>query len=93
MISVEFQPTTLSGNNTIYELQWKEHSQPWESAKRQDLKAGAKKAVAEDLQPGTTYCIRLITQDGSLEPGPELILDTEQVGCTPKSKTGCCAIS
>jgi hypothetical protein len=76
-----------------YKLQWKEHPQPWESAASKELKAFATSAEIEDLQPGTTYCIRLASTDGSLEPGPELILDTEQVGCTPQAKKGCCTIS
>jgi len=48
------------------------------------------RAEAEDLQPGTTYCVRLAVNG---EPGPELIVDTEQVGCTPKAEKGCCFIS
>ena len=53
------------------------------------VKAGKKKTKAEatDLTPGSTYCVRL-SCDG-MDPGPELIIDTEQVGCTPKSSGGC----
>ena len=51
--------------------------------------------VAPDLNPGTTYCVRLqghdINGDEQGEPGPELIIDTETVSCTPKSKK--CVIS
>jgi hypothetical protein len=57
-----------------------------------ELGAGTTKTQAIDLEPGTTYCIRLISKDGTQEPGPELILDTEQVGCTPKTSNSCCAI-
>lgn len=50
------------------------------------------KGQATNLEPGTTYCLRLVCigNGGSKgEPGPELIIDTEQVGCTPKQKGGC----
>ena len=89
-ISVEFKPTD---SNATYVLQWKEYSQAWETAQSQELAAGAVKAVAEDLVPGTTYCVRLASKDGVQQPGPELILDTEQVGCTPKADKSCCVVS
>lgn len=57
-----------------------------------ELAAGAVKAEAVDLEPGTTYCIRLTSKEGALS-GPELILDTEQVGCTPKAERSCCVVS
>ena len=44
-------------------------------------------ATAADLEPGTTYCVRMSCMDATGcdgDPGPELVLDTEQVGCTPK---------
>jgi hypothetical protein len=88
-ISVEFRPTD---SQSTYVLQWKEHPQSWDTAKSMELLAGAVKAEAEDLQPGTTYCIRLASKDGGQQPGPELIIDTEQVGCTPKADKSCCVI-
>jgi hypothetical protein len=39
------------------------------------------------LNPGMTYCVRLVCE--GKDPGPELIIDTEQVGCTPKSSCNC----
>ena len=57
-----------------------------------ELSPGTTKTQAIDLEPGTTYCIRLIHKDGTEAPGPELILDTEQVGCTPKASNSCCTI-
>lgn len=97
-ITVEFQP--VSEGMFSYVLQWKEHSQTWESSsgsKSVELgDAGKKcKTTAEDLKPGTTYCVRLVIEDGNGqkgEPGPELILDTEQVGCTPKQSKSCCVV-
>jgi hypothetical protein len=52
------------------------------------------KAEAEPLEPGKTYCVRLLYKDARGEPGsagPELIVDTEQVGCTPAQKS-CCVV-
>lgn len=58
--------------------------------------AGEKKVKGEavDLTPGTTYCIRCrcISNGATGEPGKELIIDTEQVGCTPKADKSCCII-
>lgn len=77
-----------------YELQWKSIEQKWPDMSSNAVKAGGKKkymAEAIDLTPGTTYCVRLVVVSGGSkgEPGPELIIDTEQVGCTPKSSGGC----
>jgi hypothetical protein len=77
-----------------YELQWKEVQAPWDSAGKQAVAAqnGKTKAVASNLNPGTSYCIRLVIVAGDKSkgpPGPELIIDTEQVGCTPKGSGGC----
>lgn len=65
----------------------------WESdgqSKTINAKDGNKiQTNIEDLQPGTTYTVRLkIATDGqstaSVKASPELIIDTEAVGCTPK---------
>ena len=88
--------------HSSYELQWKEVQQPWESAGANTsfvsaaASGGKTKAVASNLTPGTSYCIRVVVLAGDKStkgpPGPELIIDTEQVGCTPKSKKGGCLI-
>lgn len=48
-----------------------------------------------DLIPSTSYCLRLIQVDNDGnevgEYGPELIVDTEAVGCTPGQKS-CCVV-
>uniref|UniRef100_A0A7S1YMA7 Fibronectin type-III domain-containing protein n=1 Tax=Grammatophora oceanica TaxID=210454 RepID=A0A7S1YMA7_9STRA len=94
-ITVEFKP--LSECNT-YELQWKAYPQTWDllSSKAVSTSDETKsKAVAAGLDPGATYCVRMVCVDGTErgEPGAELIIDTEQVGCTPKSESsGCCVI-
>lgn len=82
-------------------MQWKEVQQPWETASNQSVTGGSgggggkTKVTASDLNPGTSYCIRLVVVGAGGakgEPGPELIIDTEQVGCTPKSSSGGCLI-
>jgi hypothetical protein len=89
-ITVEFKPLP---SVTDYELQWKEYPQKWDntsagSKKLQVNKSKKKfKVEATDLNPGMTYCVRMTCPE--TDPGPELIIDTEQVGCTPKSS---CAI-
>ena len=89
-ISVQFK--ALSGHNT-YELQWKEIQAPWDAAGTGSVPAAASgktQAVATNLNPGTSYCIRLVVAGSTKgSPGPEMIIDTEQIGCTPKQKKGC----
>mmetsp|Transcript_132390 Transcript_132390/g.197289 ORF Transcript_132390/g.197289 Transcript_132390/m.197289 type:complete len:106 (+) Transcript_132390:261-578(+) len=90
-IAVEFKPLSSASD---YELQWKRIEQKqWSGAASTSVKADGKKktkAEAYDLEPGSTYCVRLVCGG---EPGPELIIDTEQVGCTPKADKSCCVIS
>jgi len=48
--------------------------------------------TSSDLKPGMTYCLHLIPKDenGCLgSPGPDLIVDTETVSCTPHYKSCC----
>ena len=92
-IAVEFKPSSSTND---YKLEWKRVEQKqWTGAASTQVKAGSgggkkTKAEAYDLEPGSTYCVRLVA-DG--EPGPELVIDTEQVGCTPKAEKSCCIIS
>ena len=93
-ISIQFK---AEAGHSSYELQWKEVQQPWDAAGRLDVAAtsGKTKAVAANLTPGTSYCIRLVIVAGDKSkgpPGPELIIDTEQVGCTPKASGPKCVI-
>ena len=89
---MEFQPAS---SVSTYALEWKAIQEDWSSPKFLPVKtSGSKgKAEAHDLEPGMTYCLRLVCVSGSTkgEPGPELIVDTEQVGCTPQQKS-CCVI-
>jgi len=42
----------------------------------------------QDLNPGTTYALRMIGLDSDGKkgkPSPELVIDTESVGCGPRS--------
>lgn len=96
-ISVQFKPVSSIDK---YELEWKQIENQWEAAQdKTTVSVGNEgqlvKGEAVDLDPGMTYCIRAvcINSDGSKgSPGPELIIDTEQVGCTPKAEKSCCVI-
>jgi hypothetical protein len=81
-------------------VEWKEIEQQWNKPAGNttlSVGGGEKKVKAEacDLTPGTTYCVRAVCLDAKGAkgvPGPELIIDTEQVGCTPKSEKSCCVV-
>mmetsp|Transcript_113809 Transcript_113809/g.317867 ORF Transcript_113809/g.317867 Transcript_113809/m.317867 type:complete len:118 (-) Transcript_113809:129-482(-) len=97
-IDVAFKPDSSIAS---YELQWKPIEQQWSNLASTSIQGSSSssgkkvKAQAIDLQPGTTYCVRLVcvSSGGSKgEPGPELIIDTEQVGCTPKQSSGCACV-
>lgn len=63
-ISVEFKPVS---SISTYELQYKSVEQPWSTLKSMTVphSSGNKgKAEAHDLQPGTTYCLRLVCVQG-----------------------------
>ena len=83
-----------------YALEWKPIEQKeWTNAKSTTVSVQAEgqlvKGEAFDLEPGMTYCVRAccLSSDGNKgSPGKELILDTEQVGCTPKAEKSCCVI-
>lgn len=93
VIDVEFKPVSPISS---YELQWKPIQQDWSEMETAPIQAssGKAKAQATDLEPGTTYCLRLCCVSGGSkgQPGPELIIDTEQVGCTPKQSSGCACV-
>ena len=89
IVELEFSP---DGSSDSYDLCYKVHQQTWE---QQMVKVIGNElltkvhVVIEELEPGTTYCFRLISKasDGSKgEPGPELIIDTEAISCTPKRR-------
>lgn len=100
IITVAFIPLSSHDN---YELQWKEYPQKWETdgnCKTINAKEVTKnrnnqvQTNIEDLNPGTTYTVRLRvlrlagSEGGSAtsgKPSPELIIDTEAVSCTPKA--------
>ncbi|VEU37413.1 unnamed protein product [Pseudo-nitzschia multistriata] len=95
-ISIQFKPVSSVGK---YELEWKLVEHEWTSPiGKTTVKGEGKllKAEAVDLDPGMTYCLRAfcLGADGSKghSAGPELIIDTEQVGCTPKAEKSCCVI-
>ena len=102
-IIIEFTPEPA----TSYKLCWKEAPQPWTEAESKFIhfpttsstssSSPAKIRVeAADLIPSTSYCLRLIKIDAESRDeigdyGPELIVDTEAVGCTPGQKS-CCVV-
>mmetsp|Transcript_19421 Transcript_19421/g.36245 ORF Transcript_19421/g.36245 Transcript_19421/m.36245 type:complete len:115 (+) Transcript_19421:121-465(+) len=95
-ISVQFKPLS---SIVKYELQWKEVEKEWTNPSGSTTVSatngqGNIKAEINDLNPGMTYCIRAVCLNSSSKgaPGPDLIIDTEQVGCTPKAEKSCCTI-
>lgn len=80
------------------QLQWKEHACPsWEQGGSKDVPLGSAQEIlnieADSLEPGKSYQLRLVYTKGSEHMvGPEIILDTEQVGCTPKPEKSCCVV-
>mmetsp|Transcript_8551 Transcript_8551/g.17845 ORF Transcript_8551/g.17845 Transcript_8551/m.17845 type:complete len:116 (+) Transcript_8551:257-604(+) len=96
-ISVLFKPVSSIGK---YELEWKQIQQSWSDitgSTTVSVTSEGKmvKGEAGNLDPGMTYCVRAccLSSDGSKgNPGPELVIDTEQVGCTPKAEKSCCVI-
>mmetsp|Transcript_7655 Transcript_7655/g.11707 ORF Transcript_7655/g.11707 Transcript_7655/m.11707 type:complete len:112 (-) Transcript_7655:1338-1673(-) len=93
-ITVSFKP--LEGQDMKYELQWKEVQASWDEHMKSSFVESPSEAVATNLEPGTTYCVRLVCVDGDSkgEPSKEVIVDTEQVGCTPTAdKKACCVVS
>jgi hypothetical protein len=91
-IKVEFEPLDSIPE---YELQWKPIEASWDQAAFAAVTASGTiktcKAEAYNLEPGMTYCVRLlcVSNGDKGTPGKELIIDTEQVGCAPKSESGC----
>ena len=88
---MEFSPDNSVAS---YDLCYKIYQQTWEQQKveaigKDLLKGGNVQIAIEELEPGTTYCFRLVAKDtdGTKgEPGPELIIDTEAISCTPKTR-------
>jgi hypothetical protein len=90
-ISVKFKPVSSIAK---YKLEWKQIELDWAAGAKSTTVSGPE-GEATDLDPGMTYCVRAycVKSDGSTgAAGPELIIDTEQVGCTPKAEKSCCVI-
>uniref|UniRef100_A0A6T8J7H8 Fibronectin type-III domain-containing protein n=1 Tax=Proboscia inermis TaxID=420281 RepID=A0A6T8J7H8_9STRA len=102
IITVAFPPVkSSSAPVSSYELCWKEYPQNWdEHGQRLSVPVtsplvtsgtaqGKIRVSATDLNPNTTYTVRLIVLYGDSErskPGPDLIIDTDAVSCTPERK-------
>mmetsp|Transcript_13564 Transcript_13564/g.23768 ORF Transcript_13564/g.23768 Transcript_13564/m.23768 type:complete len:123 (-) Transcript_13564:217-585(-) len=90
-----------------YRLEYKEYPDAWEDCMSIEIPKGQGKADAgdgkdsgntiEELNPTSTYCLRLVAiKDGvESEPGEELIVDTQAAKCTPDADEakGKCVIS
>jgi hypothetical protein len=94
-LTVQFPPP--AGSIKVV-LQWKEHACPsWDQggSKVIPLVSAQEKLQieADSLEPGKSYQLRLVYSRGDDQvEGPEIVLDTEQVGCTPKPDKSCCII-
>ena len=94
-LTVQFPPP--AGSTKVL-LQWKEHAAPsWEQGGSKSVSLGSAqeklRVEADSLEPGKSYQLRLVyTKGGETVEGPEVVLDTEQVGCTPKADKGCCIV-
>mmetsp|Transcript_7695 Transcript_7695/g.8930 ORF Transcript_7695/g.8930 Transcript_7695/m.8930 type:complete len:117 (+) Transcript_7695:118-468(+) len=93
-ISVQYKPISSIDK---YGLEWKQIEHQWTKPAGNttlSVQIEGKMITGEaiNLDPGMTYCVRsfCFDSDGSKgTAGPELIIDTEQVGCTPKSEKSC----
>ena len=77
-------------------VEYKEYPEDWEQCKTMAAApgTGSVNATAEDLNPCSTYCIRLVAiGDGGETAGPEAIIDTQAPDCTPKADKKKCVIS
>jgi hypothetical protein len=77
-------------------IQYREPNVGWEGAKMMAVPNDQHELVVcefADLKPGTPYFVRIMLQrqqDGGNEDvqyGPESVIDTKPVDCTPKKKT------
>ena len=85
-----------------YKLSWKQHPQPWSEAESKLIHISSStssnkiRVEAAELLPSTTYCLKLVMVDSNgnetSEYSPELIVDTEAVGCTPGQKESSCCV-
>jgi hypothetical protein len=98
-ITVQFKPLADASSDLTYELQWKEVQQSWDTHKKSVAVNMTTKtnqeAVATPLNPGATYCVRLVClSNGEAlgEASHEIVVDTEQVGCTPTPDKSCCVV-
>mmetsp|Transcript_3520 Transcript_3520/g.5888 ORF Transcript_3520/g.5888 Transcript_3520/m.5888 type:complete len:116 (+) Transcript_3520:193-540(+) len=96
-ITVQFKP--LLDTSLEYELQWKQVQENWQdhgktAAIDASSGSGSQEAVATPLNPGETYCVRLVCKNNQTtgEASKEMVVDTEQVGCTPTPDKSCCVV-
>merc|ERR1712232_1373426 len=93
---------SLTANKSIhsYDICWKEYPQNWEEHgqvininNNDNVKNNQIRYTSHGLNPGATYTFRVICKNGDGaqgKAGPELIIDTDAVSCTPTNR---CVIS
>lgn len=84
IIKCKWEPT----EGTAYRLEYKEFPEPWEECMSLMVEEGqgtAETTEVQDLNPTSTYTLRLIAiKDGlESEPSEELVVDTQAANCTP----------
>lgn len=91
-IQVKFK---ASDPNLTYRLEWKKHPELWTAARSKSATPD-QVLEASDLEPGTTYELRLQVKDAQGHDGypsaRTVVVDTEAIGCTPGQKKRGCVI-
>ncbi|KAL3663064.1 hypothetical protein V7S43_012004 [Phytophthora oleae] len=97
-VTLEVAPSI---SNYFYRYEYKEAGSTWEqSAQHVDAAVGASEVILDDLNPTSTYEVRVYqvskAADGKEDvsaPSEVAAVDTEVPGCGPDSGNGClCAI-
>ncbi|KAG2778710.1 hypothetical protein JG687_00005768 [Phytophthora cactorum] len=97
-VTLEVAPSTA---DSWYRYEYKEAGSTWEqSAQHVDAAIGASEVVLDDLNPTSTYEVRIYevskAADGKEQvstPSEVAAVDTEVPGCGPDSSQGClCSI-
>lgn len=89
-ITISWPP--FNYENSKLGVQYKEPHVEWSDAKVMDIEQGTTELTVfefADLKPGTPYFVRLIVKSdtGDVKIGPETVIDTKPIDCTPKKKT------
>lgn len=75
--------------DVYYRVEYKEPHLSWDKASRVETKPNDSKCVLEDLNPTSTYEVRLFSIDSTgkiSHSSPVVAIDTLVPGCTPKPR-------